>query len=115
MKLTLGRSLLVLLVGAALVGGGVWYSRDKAAQEPGAALQIPGDRRRRGGAVGVRQRHPSIRLILVNVGTQVSGTVRKLYVDFNDKVEQGQPLLELDQSFEAQTASATNVGQYPGL
>ncbi len=33
---------------------------------------------------------------LVNVGTQVSGTVKKLYVDFNSKVEKGQILLELD-------------------
>ena len=32
---------------------------------------------------------------LVNVGTQVSGTVKKLYVDFNSKVEKGQVLLEL--------------------
>ena len=33
---------------------------------------------------------------LVNVGTQVSGTVKKLYVDFNSKVRKGQVLLELD-------------------
>ncbi|OGS92013.1 MAG: efflux transporter periplasmic adaptor subunit [Gallionellales bacterium GWA2_60_18] len=33
---------------------------------------------------------------LVNVGTQVSGTVKRLYVDFNSKVEKGQVLLELD-------------------
>jgi HlyD family secretion protein len=33
---------------------------------------------------------------LVNVGTQVSGTVKKLYVDFNSKVKKGQVLLELD-------------------
>ncbi len=33
---------------------------------------------------------------LVNVGTQVSGTVQKLYVDFNDEVKAGQVLLELD-------------------
>jgi HlyD family secretion protein len=33
---------------------------------------------------------------LVSVGTQVSGTVKKLYVDFNSKVEKGQILLELD-------------------
>lgn len=33
---------------------------------------------------------------LVNVGTQVSGTVKKLYVDYNSKVEKGQVLLELD-------------------
>lgn len=35
-------------------------------------------------------------VILVNVGTQVSGAVKKLYVDFNDHVKQGQVLLELD-------------------
>lgn len=35
---------------------------------------------------------------LVSVGTQVSGTVKKLYVDFNSKVTQGQILLELDNS-----------------
>ena len=35
---------------------------------------------------------------LVSVGTQVSGIVTKLYVDFNDKVTKGQVLLELDDS-----------------
>ena len=33
---------------------------------------------------------------VVNVGTQVSGTVKHWYVDFNDKVTAGQKLLELD-------------------
>jgi HlyD family secretion protein len=33
---------------------------------------------------------------LVNVGTQVSGTVKRLYADFNDEVKAGQLLLELD-------------------
>lgn len=33
---------------------------------------------------------------LVNVGTQVSGTVKKLFVDFNSKVKEGQILLQLD-------------------
>lgn len=33
---------------------------------------------------------------VVNVGSQVSGTVAKLYVDFNDRVKAGQVLLELD-------------------
>src|SRR5207342_1217772 len=32
----------------------------------------------------------------VDIGTQVSGTVKKLYVDFNDIVTQGQLLAELD-------------------
>lgn len=35
-------------------------------------------------------------VVLVNVGTQVSGTVRKLLADFNDRVQAGQVLLELD-------------------
>ena len=35
-------------------------------------------------------------VVLVNVGTQVSGTVMKLHVDFNDRVTKGQKLLELD-------------------
>ena len=35
-------------------------------------------------------------VVLVNVGTQVSGTVKKLHVDYNDRVRAGQVLLELD-------------------
>lgn len=42
-------------------------------------------------------------VVLVNVGTQVSGTVMKLHVDFNDRVRAGQVLAELDPAlFEAQ-------------
>lgn len=50
-------------------------------------------------------------VVLVNVGTQVSGTVKKLYVDFNDKVREGQVLMELDPSlFQAQAnQSEANV------
>jgi HlyD family secretion protein len=35
-------------------------------------------------------------VVLVNVGTQVSGTVTRLYADFNATVKAGQVLLELD-------------------
>ena len=35
-------------------------------------------------------------VVLVNVGTQVSGTVAKLYADYNDQVKIGQVLAELD-------------------
>lgn len=46
-------------------------------------------------------------VVLVNVGTQVSGTVYKLHADFNDPVEAGQVLVELDPSlFEAQLQQA---------
>jgi HlyD family secretion protein len=48
---------------------------------------------------------------LVNVGTQVSGTVKKLFVDFNSKVKKGQILLELDAALLAaqQKQSEANV------
>lgn len=50
-------------------------------------------------------------VVLVSVGTQVSGTVKKLYVDFNDRVKEGQILMELDASlFQAQAQqSEANV------
>jgi HlyD family secretion protein len=50
-------------------------------------------------------------VVLVNVGTQVSGTVKKLYADFNARVERGQILMELDDSlFRAQARqSEANV------
>ena len=35
-------------------------------------------------------------VVMVSVGTQVSGTVQKLLADFNDNVEKDQVLLELD-------------------
>ncbi len=50
-------------------------------------------------------------LVLVTVGTQVSGKVIKLYVDFNDRVTEGQILAELDPALlDAQAAqSAASV------
>ena len=48
-------------------------------------------------------------VVLVNVGTQVSGTVTRLFVDFNDKVEKGQPLLELDPSLYAAQSRQTTA------
>jgi HlyD family secretion protein len=42
-------------------------------------------------------------VVLVNVGTQVSGTIQKIHADFNDKVTADQILAELDpRLFEAQ-------------
>lgn len=50
-------------------------------------------------------------VVLVNVGTQVSGTVRKIHADFNDRVNDGQTLAELDPAlFQAQVKqSEANV------
>ena len=49
---------------------------------------------------------------LISVGAQVSGRVSKLYVDFNDHVEKGQILLELDDAlFAAQIAQSQGAVQ----
>ncbi len=46
-------------------------------------------------------------VILVNVGTQISGVVKKIHADFNDAVSKGQILLELDASlYQAQLAQS---------
>lgn len=90
-----------ILIGAVVVGGlaaaGVWYSKQRAAQNPEQRYKLAsienGDVTQTVSANGTL--NP---VVLVSVGTQVSGTVKKLYVDFNDKVEAGQALLELDDS-----------------
>jgi HlyD family secretion protein len=46
---------------------------------------------------------------LISVGTQVSGTVRKIHVDFNSKVEKGQLLLELDDAMLAAQQRQSNA------
>jgi HlyD family secretion protein len=43
----------------------------------------------------------------VLVGTQVSGTIRNIYVDFNSRVKKGQPIAQIDSAtFEAQVQQA---------
>lgn len=49
-------------------------------------------------------------IVLVEVGTQVSGTISKLYVDYNSEVKKGQILAELDKNIlvsELESAQAT--------
>ena len=49
---------------------------------------------------------------LISVGTQASGTIASIDVDFNSKVRKGQVLARLDPStFEAQLAQAQQLAQ----
>ncbi len=84
-----------LVAGAALLAGGytAYHSYNQVPIEQQYRLQTvkKGDLSQTVSANGTI--NP---VTLVNVGTQVSGTVKKLYVDFNSRVEQGQVLLELD-------------------
>ena len=108
---SIGRILIGATIVAGLVGGGIWFARQRAAQAPEQRYKLvtieKGDVTQTVSANGTL--NP---VVLVNVGTQVSGTVTRLYVDFNDKVEKGQPLLELDRSLLAAQArqSAAAIG-----
>lgn len=82
---------------AALAGGATWYAKQRAASDPAVRYKL-GNVEKGDVTQTVSANGTLTPLVLVNVGTQVSGTVRKLYVDFNDKVAAGQKLLELDQS-----------------
>lgn len=98
----------MLLVLALLLAGGAYYQwRDKNTSPPVERYKLV-----------VLTEGPLIRnvsangtlnpVVLVNVGTQVSGTVKKLFVDYNQQVKAGQVLLELDPSLlQAQIAQST--------
>jgi HlyD family secretion protein len=90
-----GKIILLALAVAGLVGGAVWAMQRQAAQDPEKRYRLTTIDK---GAITqtVSANGTLNPVVLVSVGTQVSGTVRKLYVDFNDKVKKGQPLLELD-------------------
>jgi len=105
-----GKILIGVTVIAGLIGGGVWYFNQRAAQNPETRYKMStvekSDVTQTVSANGTL--NP---VVLISVGTQVSGTVRKLYVDFNDKVKKGQPLLELDDALvaAAERQSAASV------
>lgn len=107
---SIGRILIGATIVAGLVGGGIWFAKQRAAQAPEQRYKLvtieKGDVTQTVSANGTL--NP---VVLISVGTQVSGTVRKLFVDFNDKVKKGQPLLELDDALVAasERQSAANV------
>lgn len=88
--------LLAILLLSAIIGGGLWW-RSRHAVSPESRYRTVaasyGDITQTVTANGTL--NP---VVLVNVGTQVSGTVQKLYVDFNDHVKAGQMLAQLDPS-----------------
>jgi HlyD family secretion protein len=93
----IGKIVIGVALAAGLIGGGVWYIQQRAAQNPETRFKLA--TLEKGDVIQTVSANGTLTpLVLVNVGTQVSGTVRKLYVDFNDKVEAGQKMLELDQS-----------------
>ncbi len=87
------RILLILLVLGALGATAWWLTPKKTAPEKRYATATL----ERGDITQTVSANGTLNPVkLVNVGSQVSGIVKKLYADFNDHVEAGQVLLELD-------------------
>ena len=96
-----------ILVG---VGGGAWYYAAAGKQKPEEMYKTA--KAENGDLVQTASANGTLNpVVLVSVGTQVSGTVRELLVDYNAKVQKGQVLAVLDPSlFDAQVAqSRANV------
>ncbi|BBI99635.1 RND transporter [Ferrigenium kumadai] len=110
MKKILRSPVALLLLAVVLVGTGVVAYRQLGAIAPEQQYRLEGIAK--GDLSQTVSANGTINPVsLVNVGTQVSGTVKKLYVDFNSKVEKGQVLLELDDALLAaqQKQSQANV------
>jgi len=98
-KLIFSGKMLTLLLVAGGVAGYVYYQRHHQAVPESLYRTESVDR---GDMVQTVSANGTLNPVtLVSVGTQVSGTVKKLFTDFNQKVKQGQVLLELDDSLYA--------------
>jgi HlyD family secretion protein len=85
---------LTLLMIVAAVGAGFWY---RAGEDAPGTARYRTQAVDRGDIVQVITANGTLSpLTVVQVGTQVSGTVYKVHVDFNDQVKEGQVLAELD-------------------
>jgi len=91
MKRTVTIAVLLILVG--LGGFGLWVFRGSAKEAVFTTVAITrGTITQTVSATGTLQA-----VVTVQVGSQVSGTIAKLYADFNSKVTKGQVIAELDQ------------------
>ncbi|HNX74376.1 MAG TPA: efflux RND transporter periplasmic adaptor subunit [Candidatus Rifleibacterium sp.] len=99
-KLIVAAVLLIMLVG----GAAAWYFWGKSTK----ARSFTSEEISRGNISSTISSSGSLAaLTTVEVGSQVSGNILKLYADFNDTVKAGQLIAELEaQSFEAQLQQA---------
>jgi HlyD family secretion protein len=96
--------LFALLVLVAIAAAGWWYLKSKPAEPQYRTATVD-----RGDIAAEVSANGTLNPVtLVNVGTQVSGTVRRIDADFNQQVKAGQVLAELDPAlFQAALAQST--------
>jgi len=93
---------------AAVAAGGLWIYRNAEAHEAPAyrfATVQRGDLESTVSATGALSA-----VTTVQVGTQVSGQVAQIYVDFNDRVKKGQLLARIDPTLQQQTVLDAQAG-----
>jgi len=95
-KLKNGRKKIVALVATAVLIGGGWYWYTSAAQAPKRDVTVPITVARGNVEVLVTAQGKLEAKQYVDVGTQVSGQLKKIYVDIGDAVQKGQLLAEID-------------------
>jgi HlyD family secretion protein len=104
----MSRRLLTFVVLAALAGGGIFYYRTSHAEQPPAPITAAvtrGDVIAKVDATGTLAP-----VTTVQVGSQVSGTIKALHADYNSKVKKGQVVAELDPAlFQTQVEQASST------
>lgn len=100
------KKIITVIVLAAIAGGAYYYYQKTHEVKPEDLYRL--DEVTRGNVEQTVSANGTLNPVsLISVGTQVSGIVKKLYVDFNDRVEKDQVLLELDNAlFNAQIAQS---------
>jgi len=100
------KNILVVLLLIAIAAAAYWYYKQTHQPKPEDLYRL--DEVTQGHVEQTVSANGTLNPVsLISVGTQVSGIVRKMYVDFNDVVKKDQVLLELDSTlFNAQIAQS---------
>jgi HlyD family secretion protein len=95
-------------VGLTLLAGGAWFYRRADAKEATAYRFAMVERGSLQSAVSATGALSAVRT--VQVGTQVSGQISGIYVDFNDRVRKGQLLARIDPTLQQQAVQDAQAG-----
>src|SRR3954454_39454 len=95
-------------VALATLGGTTWFYHRADAKEAPAYRTAPVTRGSLRSTVSATGSLNAVRT--VQVGTQVSGQVAQIYVDFNDKVKKGQLLARIDPTLQQQAVQDAQAG-----
>ena len=99
---------LAAAVGISAVAGGAWFYSHADASEAPAYRYATVERGDISATVSATGKLGAVRT--VQVGTQVSGQVSQIFVDFNDKVRKGQLLATIDPTLQQQAVQDAQAG-----